>query len=113
MSDSIIDEIHAWAKATFPAQSNPRIARHLVEETEESEAALADGTGHEVADGIADCFILLSELCCRLEETAEAYGIDVAEAVRVKHEVNKRRRWVNSGRGYDRHGEEEVASHAG
>lgn len=73
-------EVAEWAQATFPQQTPHSKMRHLEKEIGELREDLSD------IEEMADCFILLLNLC-------EMAGGDLLEAAKSKMEKNRRRKW--------------------
>lgn len=78
--DSIAEEVITWGQSTFPHVEAHSLAEHLRREAHE---LVEDSTN---ASEQADIFILLVQIAHRT-------GVDLAEAVREKLEINKRRTW--------------------
>jgi NTP pyrophosphatase (non-canonical NTP hydrolase) len=90
-------DIAAWARETFPNQTDERIMAHLHEELRELDLGVATLNTTEIHDGVADCLILL--LCL-----ASRHGVDTVDAVRRKHAMNTHRTWrFDPRKGYDKH----------
>lgn len=90
--------ISSWADQTFgPAGSNARVAARANEEMAELMRALTVDDNHpKAAEEIADVFIVLASLATRL-------GVDVAEIVSKKMEINRGRVWKKDGSGHGYH----------
>jgi len=107
---ALIQEIQAWCRETFPQQmAEPqRIINHMQEERQELDQAFAawnripwesDVHTTKLAMEIADNLMLLYAI-------ADATGIDVAQCLYDKHQINLQRKWADSGLGYNKHVEE-------
>lgn len=73
-------EVSQWAQATFPHQTPHSKMCHLEKEIKELREDLND------TEEMADCFILLLNLC-------EMAGGDLFEAAKRKMEKNRKRKW--------------------
>lgn len=98
MNDAIMQQaVGEWAERTFPGQTDARVLAHLREEVAELEDALERADPEEIADGLADCHILLLTL-------AHRHGVPLGEAVATKHALNMVRQWqYDPEKGYDKH----------
>lgn len=96
----MLNEIKQWSTETFPNQATTSVTHHLNEELIEL-YQVCDGVDRgedvgerSVAEEIADCIILLVAL-------AGIYGIDIEEAIKNKHEINRTRTFkYDEKRGY-------------
>lgn len=89
--------IASWGDATFGQASLRALALRAREELDELVTAIDDREGKDnIALEAADVTILLHRLCGTL-------GIELAEAVNRKMEINRARNWVKSGDGTGQH----------
>lgn len=79
------DRIHAWASRTFPDRVPEASLFKLVME-EIPELLMARKEGKPLEGEMADCFILLLDLC-------KIWNIDPAMAIFRKMEINSGRSW--------------------
>lgn len=84
--DTVLAEVVAWSRATFPDREPLPTAAHLSREVSELMVVVAakhPGVGEEVADVV----ILAAAL-------ADCLGLDLADAVATKLDVLRRRTWA-------------------
>lgn len=79
------DRIHRWANETFPSRIPESSLFKLVME-EIPELLMARKEGKDITGEMADCFILLLDLCA-------IWGIDPARAIHAKMMTNMNRKW--------------------
>jgi hypothetical protein len=79
---SILRIVGKWAHATFPQWTNHGIITHLRREIDELESDPTSG------EEMAKIVILLCHL-------AWEHGVDLEDAIIVKHAINKNRTWAN------------------
>lgn len=79
------DAIHRWANETFPDRVPEASLSKLVME-EIPELLVAKKEGKPLDGEMADCFILLLDLCA-------IWGIDPGEAIAEKMNINRSRTW--------------------
>src|SRR5690606_8854469 len=105
MSAETQKTIYDWAIATFgqPAEGSRgryAVIERTIGEMREFAALSADGslepTPAEIADEAADVVIMLYQVC-------QLYGVDLATAVEMKMEKNRRRKWKVNGLGVGQH----------
>jgi hypothetical protein len=83
-----------WGRETFPRQSTSGVMAHLEDEIQELKENPAD------PEELADCFLLLLQLASR----AGVKEVDLLDAAKRKHEVNRDRKWgAPDERGVCRH----------
>lgn len=93
---AITFDVGSWSVRTFGPQPNRlrMIKEKLIEEVNEFNSAEGFDCGIEAeAEELADMAILLMGYAYRR-------GIDLGQAIRDKHKVNKKRKWVRSKGAY-------------
>ena len=97
---TLISQIVIWQNRTFTEATASSKARHLEEEVLELSQAINDknfiGWQDRVLPELADCFILLFDIC---DNVGIGYR-DMCEEIKKKHEVNTKRKWGSP----DKHG---------
>lgn len=87
-------DIVEWADATFPARNASSALLKLFEEV--GELVKDPSSGPEYAD-----------ICIMLFDLANMHGVDLAEAIRAKMEINRGRRWEITSLGTLHHSDSE------
>jgi NTP pyrophosphatase (non-canonical NTP hydrolase) len=80
-------EVRGWADETFPGETNESLIRHIREEFEdELVPAVQGGADHDLAEELADVTLMIMGI-------AHRNNIHLQEAMRLKFEKLKKRRW--------------------
>lgn len=90
--------INAWANKTFPDRiPEAALTKLVMEEVPELLTHRKEKGTEAIGGEMADCFILLLDLC-------EIWGIDIAQAIHDKMEINRKRSWdLDTATGFYHH----------
>lgn len=90
---TFMEEITAWADKTFPDQPVLGKLSHLRDEVKELQSAVDNGDPQDMADELADCWILLLNISKKIGYTEQG----IATAIRTKMAINRNRIWGKKG----------------